>query len=136
MELYRDYVSRLPWDVSLKELVERRKLPPASRLAREAELFAAAIPKGAVVVALDERGKLLTSEAFAKRLGAWIDQGRGDAAFLIGGADGLSDAVRARADLVLSLGPMTWPHLLVRALLAEQLYRAFTIIGGHPYHRD
>jgi 23S rRNA (pseudouridine1915-N3)-methyltransferase len=95
----------------------------------------AAVPKGAVKVALDSQGVALSSEALADRLRAWRDGGASDLAFLIGGAGGLDPAVREAADLVLSLGPMTWPHILVRALLAEQLYRAQTILAGHPYHR-
>lgn len=86
------------------------------------------------VVLLDERGEGLTSKALAGRLGAWRDQGRREVAFVIGGAFGVSDAVRERADLVLSLSPMTFPHQLVRVLFAEQLYRAFTILKGSPYH--
>jgi 23S rRNA (pseudouridine1915-N3)-methyltransferase len=90
---------------------------------------------GLVVVALDERGKALASEAFARRIAGWRDGGAQDLAFLIGGADGHAPAVRERADFLLSLGPMTWPHLMVRAMLAEQLYRAQQILAGHPYHR-
>ena len=135
MALYEDYAARLPWPIVLKEFEERRPLAAADRVAREAALLQAAIPKGAVTVALDERGKALTSAIFAKQLNAWIDQGRSDIAFLIGGADGLASQMRDNADLVLSFGPMTWPHLLVRPLLAEQLYRAHTILTGHPYHR-
>ena len=101
----------------------------------EAELLLAAIPQGSVVVALDERGKALSSEAFAAKMGAWRDQGAADIAFLIGGADGHGDAVRARADFLLALGPMTWPHMLVRGMLTEQIYRAQQILAGHPYHR-
>ena len=82
-----------------------------------------------------ETGKNLTSPVFAKKIGAWRDDGVKDLAFLIGGADGLAKEVRKTAVLTLSLGSMTWPHLLVRALLAEQLYRAQTILAGHPYHR-
>ena len=134
--LYADYVARLPWPVVLKEFEARRPLSAAERMAREAALLHGAVPKGAVTVALDERGKALTSRDFARRLGAWIEQGRGDIAFLIGGADGLATQLRDDADLVLSLSAMTWPHLLVRPLLAEQLYRAHTILSGHPYHRD
>jgi 23S rRNA (pseudouridine1915-N3)-methyltransferase len=92
-------------------------------------------PPGAVTVALDERGQPLSSAAFAARLGAWRDAGVREARFLIGAADGLSDTERAAADLLLAFGPATWPHLLVRAMLAEQLYRATTILAGHPYHR-
>lgn len=94
------------------------------------------MPSESVVVALDQRGTALTSPGLAAKLGAWRDSGRREIAFLIGGADGLGPAVLDRAELVLSLGPMTWPHLLVRAMLAEQLYRAVMILQGHPYHRD
>jgi 23S rRNA (pseudouridine1915-N3)-methyltransferase len=93
-------------------------------------------PADALVVALDERGVTLSSRDLAARLGGWRDSGRREIAFLIGGADGLGRAALDRAALVLSLGPMTWPHLLVRVMLAEQLYRAVAILQGHPYHRD
>lgn len=105
------------------------------RKQREGERLIAAVPTGARVVALDERGKSLDSPAFAALLKRWQDEGVGDLAFVIGGAEGLSGALLARADLTLSFGPMTWPHLLVRVLLAEQLYRAQCILDGHPYHR-
>ena len=138
--LYEEYRERLAWPLELIEVEEKRALPAEKRRAREAELLLGALPrKGGtrpVVVALDERGKSLTSAELAARLGAWRDQGIGDIAFLIGGADGHGEAVTQRADLVLSLGRMTWPHLLVRALLAEQLYRAQSILAGHPYHRE
>lgn len=94
----------------------------------------AALRPGERVVVLDERGEGLTSRQFAGRLGAWRDQGVRQVAFVVGGAYGLTDAVRQRADLVLSLSPMTFPHQLVRLLFAEQLYRAFTILEGRPYH--
>ncbi len=118
----------------LREVEDKRG--PTGRVAREADLLLSALPKGATVVALDERGKALSSVELAHRLARWRDEGAGDIAFAIGGADGLDDAVRARADLVLSLGAMTWPHLMVRAMLAEQLYRAQQILAGHPYHRE
>ncbi len=101
----------------------------------EAALLRRAVPQGAVVVVLDERGVVLTSPDFADRLAGWRDAGRQDAAFLIGGADGLSPTLREAADLALSFGAMVWPHMLVRAMLAEQLYRAATILSGGPYHR-
>ena len=105
---------------------------------REAELLRAALakrPGKPLVVALDERGRCLDTTAFARQLGGWRDSGVAELAFLIGGADGLDpDLVRA-SDLQLALGPMTWPHLLVRGLIAEQLYRAQQIMTGHPYHR-
>ena len=133
--LYEEYISRLPWQVTLREVEEKRKLPPPERKAREAELLLGTLPAGAAAVALDAGGKALSSRAFAERIGSWRDEGR-DLAFLIGGADGLGAEVLRRADLTLSLGPMTWPHLLVRVLLAEQLYRAHSILAGHPYHRN
>jgi len=101
----------------------------------EAALLARAIPAGAAVCLLDEGGTLLDSPGLAARLARWRDEGRGAAAFLIGGADGLGPGLRARADLVLSFGPMVWPHRLARVMLAEQLYRAATILAGSPYHR-
>jgi len=88
------------------------------------------------IVALDETGAQIGSTEFARRLESWRDDGIREARFLIGAADGLTEAERASADLTLSFGTATWPHLLVRAMLAEQLYRATTIIAGHPYHRE
>jgi 23S rRNA (pseudouridine1915-N3)-methyltransferase len=104
-------------------------------MAAEGGLLSRAIPDGAAICVLDERGKLLSSPEFAEALAAWRDAGRQDAAFVIGGADGVDPMLRARADLVVSLGRMVWPHMLVRVMLAEQLYRAATILTGSPYHR-
>jgi 23S rRNA (pseudouridine1915-N3)-methyltransferase len=104
-------------------------------MAAEADLLARAIPAGALVVTLDERGKLMSSPDFAALLARWRDAGRQDAAFVIGGADGIDAALRARADAAISFGAMVWPHMLVRVMLAEQLYRATTILAGGPYHR-
>ena len=104
-------------------------------MAAEAELLARAVPQGAVLVTLDERGKLLTSPEFATQLARWRDGGRQDVAFVIGGADGIDPSLRAKADASISFGAMVWPHMLVRVMLAEQLYRAATILGGGPYHR-
>ncbi len=101
----------------------------------EAQLLARAVPAGAVLCILDERGLQLTSPDLAAQLAGWRDGGRQDAAFLIGGADGLAPDLRARADLAISFGRMVWPHMLVRVMLAEQLYRAATILSGSPYHR-
>ena len=104
-------------------------------MAAEGPLLARAIPDGAALCVLDERGKLMSSPEFAQALAGWRDGGRQDAAFVIGGADGVDPALRARADLVISFGRMVWPHMLVRVMLAEQLYRAATILSGSPYHR-
>lgn len=103
--------------------------------AAEADLLARAVPVGGVLVTLDERGKLMSSPEFAAMLARWRDGGRQDVAFVIGGADGIDPALRAKADASISFGAMVWPHLLVRVMLAEQLYRAATILGGGPYHR-
>lgn len=116
------------------ELAESRARRDADRRAEEGAALLGRIGEG-VVVALDERGRALDSRDFAARIGAWRDAGRPQTSFVIGGPDGLADAVRARADLVLSFGALTIPHQIVRALVAEQIYRAFTILGGHPYHR-
>jgi len=104
-------------------------------MAGEAALLRRAVPQGAALCALDERGRQLNSPQFADALAAWRDAGRGDLAVMIGGADGLDPGLRAEADLTVSLGAMVWPHMLVRVMVAEQLYRAATILAGGPYHR-
>lgn len=102
----------------------------------EADLLLKAIPDDSFVVALDERGKLMTSPDFSGRLTDWRDAGHRDLVFVIGGADGLTDDVRKRANALLSFGKMVWPHMLARVMLTEQLYRAANILSGGPYHRD
>lgn len=134
-DLFSDFVRRINWPLELVEVEERRPLPAAQKVKREGELLRARVPKGAVMVALDGRGKALSSEEFAARLGHWRDDGVNEITFLIGGADGLDRTVIEAATLTISLGAMTWPHLLVRGMLAEQLYRADQILAGHPYHR-
>lgn len=133
--LYEHYASRIRWPLALKELEEKRKLPPTQLVAREGELLLAAVPPKSLRVALDRRGRVLDSEAFAGRLQRWRDDSVADLAFLIGGADGHGETILKSADLVLSFGTMTWPHLLARAMLAEQIYRAQQLLAGHPYHR-
>lgn len=112
--------------------VEDRK---GGGMAAEAALLSRAVPAGAALVILDERGEELTSPDFAARIARFRDGGRQDMALLIGGADGLDPALRARADLAIRFGRMVWPHMLARVMLAEQLYRAATILAGSPYHR-
>tara|TARA_B110000503_G_scaffold79796_1_gene122416 strand:+ start:1088 stop:1558 length:471 start_codon:yes stop_codon:yes gene_type:complete len=104
-------------------------------MAAEAALLSKAVPDGAVLCVLDERGKVQTSPDFANTLAGWRDQGRGDLAFVIGGADGIDPTLRQRADAELSFGKMVWPHMLARVMLSEQLYRAASILAGAPYHR-
>jgi len=133
-DLERHYAERITFPLTIRELEEKRKLPPAEMKRREAELLLEAMPKETSLIALDGRGTALSSEAFAKRFQAWRQAGN-DLGFVIGGADGLGEAVIEKATFVLSLGAMTWPHLLVRGMLLEQIYRAQQILAGHPYHR-
>jgi 23S rRNA (pseudouridine1915-N3)-methyltransferase len=134
-DLYEHYAGRIRWPLTLRELEEKRKLPPAEMVRREGELLLGAVPHKAVSVALDRRGKPLDSEAFASRLRRWRDDSVADVAFLIGGADGHGEAVLKQVSLAVAFGAMTWPHLLARAMLAEQIYRAQQMLAGHPYHR-
>lgn len=133
---FESYARRLRPPLALREVEVRRATASAERIRQEGRLLLDAIPARAHVVVLDGAGRALSSEALAAHVGRVRDHDGGTPiAFLIGGADGHDDAVRARADLLLSLGPMTWPHMLVRVMLAEQLYRAQSILSGHPYHR-
>lgn len=135
-DLYDTYVKRLTWPLDLQEVEARKAGSDAERNALENRLLRERSASAQAIVALDETGELLDSRGFAARLQDLADDGRRDIAILIGGADGLERATRKTADLTLSLGRLTWPHLMVRAMLAEQLYRAQTILSGHPYHRD
>lgn len=121
--------------LSLVEHAESQAATPAQRKAEEAQKLLARIPSEAFVVALDERGRELGSPDFAKLLGDKRDQGLPELAFVIGGPDGHGEALLARAGLTLAFGRLTWPHRLMRILLAEQLYRGLTILLNHPYHR-
>jgi 23S rRNA (pseudouridine1915-N3)-methyltransferase len=134
-DLYEHYAGRIRWPLALREFEEKRKLPAAQMILREGELLLDAVPPRSVLVALDRRGKVLDSAGFAGLLAHWRDDSVSDVAFLIGGADGHGEPLLKKAALVLSFGPMTWPHLLARAMLAEQIYRAQQLLVGHPYHR-
>ncbi len=123
-------------DVEMVEVRDSRAREVDRRILEEAIALASVKAEDAVTVALDARGETLSSKSFALRLRGWNDGGRASAFFAIGGADGLGAAVRDRADLTLAFGPWTWPHQLVRIMLLEQIYRAFTILTGHPYHRE
>jgi 23S rRNA (pseudouridine1915-N3)-methyltransferase len=135
-ELQTLYAARIVPPPAIVELEAKQRLPATALRDREAELILKALPSGAVLVGLDERGALWSSRDFAERLALWRDRGCGELAFAIGGAEGLGPAVVERASATLSLGPMTWPHLLVRGMLLEQIYRAQQILAGHPYHRE
>lgn len=120
---------------TISEIPESSAATAELRRADEATRLAGIVPARAVTVVLDESGRTLTSAGFAKAMRGWLDDGAGDLAFLIGGPDGHGPALTERADLMLSFGPMTWPHLLARVMLCEQIYRAVTILVNHPYHR-
>lgn len=121
-ELVGRYLKRIAWPTKVTELSDRAPMPAA--------------PANSVSVVLDERGASLSSTDLAKKLGQWRNDGKREARFLIGAADGHDEEQRRSADHLLSFGPATWPHLLVRAMLAEQLFRATSILASHPYHRD
>jgi 23S rRNA (pseudouridine1915-N3)-methyltransferase len=135
-ELQAHYAARLTPPPDIVELEVKQRLPPMLAKAREAEMILAAVPTSASLVALDEQGALWSSRELALQLARWRDQSAGEVVFAIGGADGLDAAVLNRAAVRLSFGRMTWPHLLMRGMLLEQLYRAQQIAAGHPYHRD
>lgn len=139
-EAFADYARRFPRKARLElaEVRAEKRGPtrtPAQAMAAEARRLAAALPAGALSVALDERGREVTTPALARLLAGWLAGGR-DVGFLIGGPDGLDPALRSRADLLLRLSSLTLPHALVRVLLAEQLYRALSLLDNHPYHRQ
>ena len=122
-ELVERYLKRIAWPTKITEIPDRGGSLPIA-------------PPASVTILLDERGDLLSSVEFARRLEGWRDTGKREARFLIGGADGHDAALRGSADLILSFGPATWPHMLARAMLAEQLFRATSILANHPYHRE
>ncbi len=121
---------------AVSESAESRSSAAPQRKIQEAEALRAAVPSGAALVVLDEHGRSIDSARFARHLQDWRDAGKSATTFVIGGADGLDPALIGSADLVLSFSALTWPHQLVRIMLAEQLYRATTILSGHPYHRE
>jgi 23S rRNA (pseudouridine1915-N3)-methyltransferase len=133
-DLFTRYSTRIRPALALTELADG-KGAPAEIKRREGEALLAALPAQSFVIALDLDGEMLDSATLAARLDGWLSLSR-PIRFLIGGAEGLDRPVLARADFTLSLGRMTWPHLLVRAMLAEQIYRARSIAAGHPYHRS
>lgn len=134
-DLIERYVKQTRWNVTVREFEDKKSGSVEERKKRESELLLSAVPDGAKIVVLDERGRQTGSETFAKKLGGWQDEGVPAVVFMIGGADGHTDELRKRADWLLAFGEMTWPHFLARAMLAEQIYRAKTILDGHPYHR-
>src|SRR4051794_14935884 len=121
--------------LEVHEIPESRARDATTRMAEETTAISVLIPDKSVLVALDERGDSLDSAGFARQLGRWRDEAVANTIFMIGGADGLSPDLRRKAKLRLAFGAATWPHQIVRVMLLEQLYRAATILAGHPYHR-
>lgn len=121
--------------LDIHEISESRAREASARMAEEAAAIVAVIPDKSVLVTMDERGSNIDSAAFARHLGQWRDQSIANAVFVIGGADGLSPDLRRKEKLAIAFGAATWPHQMVRVMLLEQLYRAATILAGHPYHR-
>lgn len=135
-ELIKRYIERTPWKITIKEVEERRPIKGEGRKKSEAAMLLAALPKNAYIIALDERGKNQNSTAFAKTISQAAENGFDHIAFIIGGADGLSSDVLNKAHIKLSFGAMVWPHMMVRAMLCEQVYRAWAILNRHPYHKE
>ncbi|PIB26670.1 23S rRNA (pseudouridine(1915)-N(3))-methyltransferase RlmH [Amylibacter kogurei] len=132
---YLDRFNKAGRGIGLGPVVVHEMEAKKSGMAEEATLLRRAIPKGAVLITLDERGKVISSPDFADQLANYRDQGRGDIAIVIGGADGIAPDLRKEADFSISFGKMVWPHMLVRVMIAEQLYRAASILNNSPYHR-
>lgn len=135
-EWAQEYQKRLGAAVDLQEFAASKSLPPAETQKAEAQFLLKAVPEKSFVILLDERGRDLSSRDFAAKISSWQDRGVSNLIFIIGGADGVTDDIRKRADFTICFGKLTWPHRLVRVMLLEQIYRAKQIIAGHPYHRD
>ncbi len=135
LELIEDYKKRIQWDLTIYELESKQKDPQKSQKEEEDKILKH-IERQAIIIALDERGDGLRSLDFAKTLENFKNNGENHIQFIIGGADGLTPEIRDKADILLSFGQQTWPHLLARVMLLEQIYRAQQILVGHPYHRE
>jgi 23S rRNA (pseudouridine1915-N3)-methyltransferase len=133
--LWDIYAKRLKWSLVLKEVEEKNALGPQAIKRKEADLLLAKVPKGALLVIMDQNGLNISSLDFAKRIGLWQDRGMRDLAIVIGGSEGLDQTVIAKAHLKIAMGKMTWPHMLARIMLLEQIYRAQCILENHPYHK-
>ena len=134
--LFEEYRKRTPWKIELKEMEEKRNLPSSQLKESESKMLLDSVSCSSIMVALDENGKNISSKDFASMILSWQNEGHNHISFLIGGALGHGKEVLNRANTKLSFGNMTWPHMLVRSMLSEQIYRAYTIINNHPYHKD
>lgn len=135
MEIFTSYLKRTPWKIELKELEVKKNASGEVLKNLEGELILNSIPENSVIITLDENGKNITSTALAENIRNWQISGKSHFTFIIGGAFGLSDKVKSSSDISLAFGKLTWPHLLIRAMISEQIYRVYTILEGHPYHK-
>ena len=135
-QLYEHYASRLRWEVILHEIEPLSQKNPHQRCMDEAIRLLALVPDNAQIVTLDESGKVISSRELASWKGRQIEEGIKDICLIIGGAQGLESSILLKSHLIIALGRATWPHLLVRGMIAEQLYRIQQILSGHPYHKD
>lgn len=135
-DLINNYISKTRWPIEIKEFEEKKSLNTEELKIAESDLLMKSVPHDAKLIVLDETGETLSSRELAKKIGQWQDNGIGSVAFLIGGANGHAQHLKKQADLKLSFGRMTLPHMLMRVVLTEQIYRIKTILDGHPYHKD
>ena len=133
--LFNKYLRRITWPLTIREVVERRPLKKQQLMAREANLLTNAVPTGAFLIALDKSGKSISSGSFARLFQDLRSENQRDIAFVIGGTEGIDTSLLSQANLKLSMGAQTWPHLLARCMLLEQIYRVQSILTNHPYHR-
>ena len=129
------YIKRLKWSFTLEEVEEKNHLGPNEMKKKEAEFLMEKVPEGALLIAMDQNGDILSSVEFAGKISDWQNQNIRNLAFVIGGSNGLDITILNKADKKIALGKMTWPHMLARVMLLEQLYRAQSILGKHPYHK-
>ena len=133
--LFNKYLRRITWPLTIREVVERRPLKKQQLMAREANLLANAVPTSAFLIALDKSGKSISSDSFARLFQDLRSENQREIAFVIGGTEGIDTSLLSQANLKLSMGAQTWPHLLARCMLLEQIYRVQSILTNHPYHR-
>lgn len=134
--LIKDYLKKCHFQIQIVELEEKKNLPDFQMKEKEAELLLSKVPEGAKIIALDEHGDLLSSLKFSQKISDFQNERVKDVCFLIGGAFGHGEAVKEKASFLLSFGRMTLPHFLARVVLIEQIYRAQTLLDGHPYHKE
>ena len=133
--LWDKYQRRITWPLTIREVEERRPLKKQQLIKQEAKLLIDAVPTGAYLIALDKSGKSISSDTFANLFRDWMSENQRDIAFVVGGAEGIDNSLLSMANLKLSMGAQTWPHLLARCMLLEQIYRVQSILTNHPYHR-